>query len=75
MPMCADMNFKDSGPLVDVTSQVEWGDVGHRRLPLLKCVCGARFNLGEEIVSVYRPWTCPKCKATLHFKISLNVYM
>jgi len=60
----------------DVTAKVDFGEVDGESLPLTKCVCGARFPLWEEIMSIYadRPWECPKCKTKLYFTCAIRVY-
>jgi hypothetical protein len=60
----------------DVTSRVEFGNSDDESLPLTKCVCGAKFQLWHEIVSIYpeHPWVCPVCGANLYFRADMRVF-
>jgi len=60
----------------DVTNNVVFGNNDDEALPVLKCVCGHRFQSWDFIISVYEedPYQCPKCSAKLFFGSSITVY-
>ena len=61
---------------IDVTDKVEfeWND--EECLPITKCVCGAKFDAWDYIISIYEEHTykCPKCKVGLYFRPMIRVY-
>lgn len=61
---------------IDVTAQVDFGAVDDELLPIVQCVCGAKFASWKQILSIYRdaPWSCPQCGTRLYFRNSLRVY-
>jgi hypothetical protein len=61
---------------LDVTAEVCFGTNDDEALPLLKCVCGKKFDLWNAIVSVYpdNPWQCDECGRQLYFRNSITVY-
>ena len=60
----------------DVTAQVDFGNPDDECLPITSCVCGAKFPVWSEILSIYKddPWECPKCGAGLYFGNRVRVY-
>jgi len=60
----------------DVTDRVEFGSVDGEFLEVVRCLCGAEFDYGVEVLSIYRddPWICPECGAKLYFKQTVRVY-
>lgn len=62
--------------LGDVTEEVEFGWNDDEYLPIIKCVCGEKFDLYDEMVSVYYsdPWTCPNCGTQLIWEQKITVY-
>ena len=62
--------------VMDVTAQVDFQNNDDENLPLTKCVCGKKFPLWQEVLSIYpdNPWACPDCGAKLYFSVSLRVF-
>ena len=60
----------------DVTDKVEFGDNDGEFLPLTKCACGAKFNLWDFTLSIYKddPRECDHCGRKLYFKVSVSVF-
>lgn len=63
-------------PRIDVTKQVEFGDIDGEHIPLTKCVCGATFKGWSQVVDIYpdSPWECPRCGVKLYFTCDVRVY-
>ena len=61
---------------IDVTDQVDFRNNDDESLPLIKCVCGARFSPWEFVLSIYRGIAsqCPYCKRKLYFKNEIRVF-
>ena len=60
----------------DVTSKVYFGWSDDEFLPITKCVCGAKFEMWEYSISIYKTdaFKCPKCGVGLYFRPSIKVY-
>lgn len=63
----------------DITEKVEFsrGDIyDGEALPIRRCVCGAKFDGWEFIISIYPdiPHTCPVCNRKLYFVSVIRVY-
>ena len=60
----------------DVTSLVDFGFSDEESLPLLKCVCGEKFDYWEHQLGVYEdnPTECTKCGIKLYFEFAVKVY-
>lgn len=60
----------------DVTKLVMFGDNDGELLPILKCVCGERFDYWDFTISIYSDdWcSCKACNRWLFFKIEIKVY-
>jgi len=63
-------------PLVDITSEVQFGAPDDGYLPLMKCKCGEEFDYWEFVLSIYPkdPAVCPKCGRRMFFKQMITVY-
>jgi DNA-directed RNA polymerase subunit RPC12/RpoP len=61
---------------VDVTEYVEFSENDGECLPIIKCVCGAKFEAWKFIISIYddNPKACPSCGIKLMFQMALKVY-
>jgi hypothetical protein len=61
---------------IDVTSDVCFGNPDDESLPLLKCICGKKFEAWKEIVSIYpeHPWQCDECGTQLYFRQAIQVF-
>jgi len=59
----------------DVTDKVDFREADGECLPLVKCVCGKRFDPWDCILNIYRemPWQC-ECGRKLYFRNSIRVY-
>ena len=44
-------------------------------LPITRCLCGAKFVLWEEIVTMSTdyPWECPECGVKLSFSVDVDI--
>lgn len=60
----------------DVTALVEFGNNDDEFLPMLKCVCGAKYTLWDWSISIYREIEegCPSCGRKLYFRNAIRVY-
>ena len=60
----------------DVTSLVDFGFSDDEYLPLLKCICGKKFDYWQHQLSIYRddPLGCSTCGAKLYFEFAVKVY-
>jgi len=60
----------------DVTDQVKTGEVDDEHLPLLKCICGQKFERWDFVISIYRGLAdeCPKCKRKFIFSNKVTIY-
>ena len=60
----------------DVTELVEWCDYDSEVLPIVQCVCGAKFVPWRFIISIYRDGavSCPECGRKLYFSFSIRVF-
>jgi DNA-directed RNA polymerase subunit RPC12/RpoP len=61
---------------VDVTHLVDTGPVDDECLPLLKCICGQKFDMWSIILSIYEDEAteCPHCRRKFIFNSSVRVY-
>lgn len=59
----------------DVTSLVEFTSVDDESLPLVRCVCGHKFENWSFILSVYKdsPTACPYCDRKFYFTNSVRI--
>ena len=60
----------------DVTDLVGFGNPDDELLPLTECVCGARFDMWDMVISIYREdaYECDKCGRRLYFRNDIKVY-
>ena len=63
-------------PDKEVTDLVDFDYPDGECLPITKCVCGAKYNLWEEILSIYSEdaWKCPNCGISLYFRNQIYIY-
>ena len=62
---------------IDVTTQVEVGEVDAEALPMTKCICGKEFVLwGGPILSIYKdtPTECPDCGRKFYFAHQITIW-
>jgi hypothetical protein len=61
---------------IDVTDWVAFHGNDDEHLPLVKCVCGQRFQAWDFILGIYREWAkeCPNCGRKLYFRNDIRVY-
>ena len=62
---------------IDITDKVAFGLNDDERLPLMKCVCGEKFEpwdftLGIDSDPGY-PEECPNCKRKMWFSVEIRV--
>ena len=60
----------------DITEQVDFDLPDGECLPLLKCVCGKRFQYWDCIIHMDRDFAhkCDECGRQLYFRNSIRVY-
>lgn len=60
----------------DITHLVSFHNNDDELLPIVKCVCGARFKPWEFNISIYQdaPYRCPICNRAMFFAIKITVY-
>jgi len=60
----------------DVTDLVTFDNPDDEALPITKCVCGAKFPVWQQVVSIYdgMAWMCPHCGVKLVFSNGVRVY-
>lgn len=60
----------------DITDLVEFGSPDDEILPLLKCVCGEKFDYWNFILGIYRETSneCRKCKRRMYFYTELRIF-
>lgn len=60
----------------DVTKLVDCGEVDGEFLALTKCVCGKKFEHGDQSIGIYKndPWKCPNCGVEMIVQIEVRVY-
>jgi hypothetical protein len=62
---------------IDITKNVDFGDVDGYSLPITRCVCGQIFELWNEVLPSLcdgDKWECPSCHRKLVFENSITVY-
>ncbi len=61
---------------INVTNQVSFEMNDGECLPLIKCVCGQKYILWDNIISVYRDDAneCSNCHRKLYFTIGINIW-
>ena len=61
---------------VDVTELVDFGLNDGEYLPIIKCACGAKFDLWEFSISVYpdAAKACPWCGRRFYFSVYIKVF-
>ena len=62
--------------IIDVTQDVSFQNPDDEALPLVKCVCGHKWEPWEFIISIYQdmPEECPYCGTKYFFKNLIHVY-
>jgi len=68
-----------SGPKVsdlDVTDRVEFYNNDDECLPLVRCVCGKRWQPWDFIISIYREnaCRCDNCGRKMYFRLGIQVF-
>ena len=59
----------------EVTSGIEYGTIDDECLPILKCVCGKRFDFGFFISADREDaFSCPVCGRKFYFKSKVIIY-
>lgn len=62
---------------IEVTEQVSVGEIDGEHLPLLKCVCGKKYESWDAVMSIYEfqdPWQCSECGRQLFFRFKVTVW-
>ena len=63
-------------PDKDVTDLVKFQNKDGSMLPIIKCVCGARFQSRKFMIGIYRdnPTYCELCGRPFYFSVEIRVY-
>lgn len=61
---------------VNITDQIQIGDIDDELLSILCCACGTKFDPWDFSISIYDddPVKCPSCGRKLFFKCMIEVY-
>ena len=59
---------------IDVTDKVKFENNDDESLPIIRCICGEKFDPWHFIISPDFPNECPNCKRKFIFKNTIKVY-
>jgi hypothetical protein len=61
---------------LDVTEHVEVGENDGESCPILRCVCGHKYEAWDAVLSVYPDSTfqCDECQRQLYFTVAIRVF-